>query len=91
MSLLDTASARITLTQGAKPQVTESLEQTIRYQKNEKAALEKENALFGITEEETKEITGEIETNESELEALNVRWKQEVELVDQIKALQKGN
>ncbi|WP_425666799.1 type VI secretion system ATPase TssH [Vibrio tubiashii] len=88
ISLLDTASARIALTQGAKPEVIESLEQTIRYQKNEKAALEKENALFGIAEEEIKEITGEIETNESELEALNVRWKQEVELVDQIKALQ---
>ncbi|KLN65817.1 type VI secretion system ATPase TssH [Vibrio sp. VPAP30] len=88
ISLLDTASARIALTQGAKPEVIETLEQTIRYQNNEKAALEKENALFGIAEEEIAEITTEIEANETELQALNSRWAQEVELVDQIKALQ---
>jgi len=88
ISLLDTASARIALTQGAKPEVIETLEQTIRYQNNEKAALEKENALFGIAEEEIAEITAEIEANETKLQALNNRWAQEVELVDQIKALQ---
>ena len=88
ISLLDTASARIALTQGAKPEVIESLEQTIRYQKNEKAALEKENALFGIAEEEIAEITSEIEANETHLAELNTRWQEEIKLVDQIKALQ---
>lgn len=88
ISLLDTASARIALTQGAKPEVIESLEQTIRYQKNEKAALEKENALFGIAEEEIAEITSEIEANETQLTELNTRWQEEIKLVDQIKALQ---
>ncbi|MCG9748992.1 type VI secretion system ATPase TssH [Vibrio brasiliensis] len=88
ISLLDTASARIALTQGAKPEVIESLEQTIRYQKNEKAALEKENALFGIAEQEIAEITSEIEANETHLAELNTRWQEEIKLVDQIKALQ---
>lgn len=88
ISLLDTASARIALTQGAKPEVIESLEQTIRYQKNEKAALEKENALFGIAKEEIAEITSEIEANETHLAELNTRWQEEIKLVDQIKALQ---
>jgi len=88
ISLLDTASARIALTQGAKPEVIESLEQTIRYQKNEKAALEKENALFGIAEQEIAEITSEIEANETQLTELNTRWQEEIKLVDQIKALQ---
>ncbi|WP_394125420.1 type VI secretion system ATPase TssH [Vibrio hepatarius] len=88
ISLLDTASARIALTQGAKPEVIESLEQTIRYQNNEKIALEKENALFGIAEEEIAELTETIKANEAELAALNTRWEQEVELVDKIKALQ---
>ncbi|KJY83406.1 ATPase AAA [Vibrio galatheae] len=88
ISLLDTASARIALTQGAKPEIIESLEQTIRYQNNEKAALEKENALFGIAEDEIKQITDEIRANEVELESLNVRWQKEIELVDQIKSLQ---
>jgi len=88
ISLLDTASARIALTQGAKPEVIESLEQTMRYQNNEKVALEKENALFGIAEEEIAELTETIKANEAELVALNTRWEQEVDLVDKIKALQ---
>ncbi|EGA70431.1 putative protein disaggregation chaperone [Vibrio sinaloensis DSM 21326] len=88
ISLLDTASARIALTQGAKPEVIESLEQTIRYQNNEKAALEKEHALFGIAEDEIAELTQDIASNEQELSDLNARWKQEVALVDQIKLLQ---
>lgn len=88
ISLLDTASARIALTQGAKPEVIESLEQTIRYQKNEKAALEKENALFGIAEEEIAQISQEIDENEAQLAALNTRWQEEIKLVDKIKALQ---
>ncbi|RTZ14500.1 type VI secretion system ATPase TssH [Vibrio aquaticus] len=90
ISLLDTASARIALTQGAKPEVIESLEQSIRYQNNEKAALEKENALFGIAEDEIAELTATIQSNELELEAFNKRWEQEVELVDKIKALQES-
>ncbi|NOH61455.1 type VI secretion system ATPase TssH [Vibrio sp. RE88] len=88
ISLLDTASARIALTQGAKPEVIEALEQTIRYQQNEKAALEKENALFGIAEDEIAELATEISENEKKLTDYQARWKQEVDFVDQIKALQ---
>lgn len=75
ISLLDTASARIALTQGSKPEVIETLEQTIRYQKNEKAALEKENALFGISEQEIQTLQQEIEANEAKLCDYQVRWK----------------
>ncbi|MCG9679049.1 type VI secretion system ATPase TssH [Vibrio sp. Isolate24] len=88
ISLLDTASARIALTQGAKPEVIEALEQTIRYQKNEKTALEKENALFGIAEDEIAELATEISDNEKKLEDYQTRWKQEIDLVEQIKELQ---
>ncbi|MBU2898823.1 type VI secretion system ATPase TssH [Vibrio hepatarius] len=88
ISLLDTASARIALTQGAKPEVIESLEQTIRYQHNEKSALEKENALFGGAEDEINQLTLQITTNEKKLTGLQSRWKQEVEIVDDIKQLQ---
>ncbi|NRF16647.1 type VI secretion system ATPase TssH [Vibrio coralliilyticus] len=88
ISLLDTASARIALTQGAKPEVIEALEQTIRYQQNEKSALEKENALFGIAEDEIAELTTEIAENEKKLTDYQARWKQEVDLVDEIKTLQ---
>ncbi|WP_367986510.1 type VI secretion system ATPase TssH [Vibrio sp. NTOU-M3] len=88
ISLLDTASARIALTQGSKPEVIETLEQTIRYQKNEKAALEKENALFGISEQEIQTLQQEIEANEAKLCDYQVRWKKEVDLVEAIKLLQ---
>jgi len=88
ISLLDTASARIALTQGAKPEVLETLEQTIRYQENEKAALEKEDALFSNSAEEIKELAEEIDANQKSLEAYYERWEKEVELVDQIKEVQ---
>ena len=88
ISLLDTASARIALTQGAKPEVLETLEQTIRYQENEKSALEKEDALFSNSAELIKELTQSIEENQQALAAYYTRWEKEIELVDQIKAVQ---
>ncbi|MGF1722354.1 type VI secretion system ATPase TssH [Vibrio kyushuensis] len=88
ISLLDTASARIALTQGAKPEVIESLEQTIKYQSNEKAALEKEQALFGNSEEAIVEIGKLIVENEQSLAAYQERWEKEVVLVDQVKLVQ---
>lgn len=88
ISLLDTASARIALTQGAKPEVIESLEQTLRYQENEKAALEKEEALFANSAEAITEISQEIDQNTDKLAAYKVRWEKEVDLVDQVKVVQ---
>ncbi|MDA0154651.1 type VI secretion system ATPase TssH [Vibrio sp. Makdt] len=88
ISLLDTASARIALTQGAKPEVLETLEQTIRYQENEKSALEKEDALFSNSAELIKELTQSIEENQQALAAYYTRWEKEIELVDQIKTVQ---
>ncbi|WP_454441400.1 type VI secretion system ATPase TssH [Vibrio bathopelagicus] len=88
ISLLDTASARIALTQGAKPEVLETLEQTIRYQENEKSALEKEDALFSNSAKLIKELTLSIEENQKALAAYYTRWEKEIELVDQIKSVQ---
>ncbi|MEZ9019074.1 type VI secretion system ATPase TssH [Vibrio lentus] len=88
ISLLDTASARIALTQGAKPEVLETLEQTIRYQENEKSALEKEDALFSNSAELIKELTLSIEEKQKALAAYYTRWEKEIELVDQVKSVQ---
>ncbi|WP_029789747.1 type VI secretion system ATPase TssH [Vibrio harveyi] len=90
ISLLDTASARIALTQGAKPEVIEALEQTIRYQQNEQSALEKEFDLFGTGAEEIAELKQDIATNQSQLADYQTRWEQEITLVDEIKALQQS-
>ncbi|WP_299690946.1 type VI secretion system ATPase TssH [uncultured Vibrio sp.] len=88
ISLLDTASARIALTQGAKPEILETLEQTIRYQENEKSALEKEDALFSNSAELIKELTKSIDENQQALAAYYIRWEKEMALVEQIKAVQ---
>ncbi|MDA0149657.1 type VI secretion system ATPase TssH [Vibrio sp. LaRot3] len=88
ISLLDTASARIALTQGAKPEVIESLEQTVRYLNNELNALEKEQELFGTQEQQIIDIKQEIEQSQTRLQTYQARWQQEVELVEQIKARQ---
>jgi len=88
ISLLDTASARIALAQGAKPEVIETLEQTIRYQKNEKVALQREDALFSNSADMIAELTTTIDENEQSLCEYLKRWEIEVELVDQIKLLQ---
>lgn len=90
ISLLDTASARIALTQGAKPEVIEALEQTIRYQQNEQSALEKEFDLFGTGAEEIAELKQDIATNQSQLADYQTRWEQEITLVDEVKALQQS-
>lgn len=90
ISLLDTASARIALTQGAKPEVIETLEQTLRYQENEKAALEKEEAMFGNRAELIEEITNSIASNTESLAAYQERWEKEIELVEQVKEVQQA-
>ncbi|EMB9227338.1 type VI secretion system ATPase TssH [Vibrio harveyi] len=90
ISLLDTASARIALTQGAKPEVIEALEQTIRYQQNEQSALEREFDLFGTGAEEITELKQEITTNQSQLADYQTRWEQEITLVDEVKGLQQS-
>ena len=70
------------------PEIIEALEQTIRYQKNEKSALEKENALFATSEDEIEQLASQITDNEKKLSDYQSRWEQEVELVDE--AFKKG-
>lgn len=89
ISLLDTSSARIALTQGAKPEVIEELEQRISYMENEIEVMTRENALFEHTDHEVDQVNAELEKAQGELEALNTRWQKEMSLVEEIKDLQK--
>lgn len=90
ISLLDTASARIALTQGAKPEVIESLEQKLRYEQNERAALEKEQALFGQRDDAIQLLDESILQHQSQLADYQDQWQQEIQLVDKIKQLQES-
>lgn len=87
ISLLDTACARIALTQGAKPESIEQLEQQIRYMNNELSALESEQAVFSSGSDVIGELKVKIESQSGELDALNQRWEQEQALVDQVRDL----
>ncbi|MEH6578000.1 MAG: type VI secretion system ATPase TssH [Amphritea sp.] len=87
ISLLDTACARIALTQGAKPEAVEQLEQNIRYLNSELAALETEQAVFTEGAESISEIKDRIQLLDDELVTLNQRWEQEQALVESVRGL----
>ncbi|GAA3924047.1 type VI secretion system ATPase TssH [Litoribacillus peritrichatus] len=88
ISLLDTACARIALTQGAKPEVIEALGQKIRYLENELATLEQENAQFSHADPDIAELKELLEQETERKAALDERWEEEIKLVDQIKETQ---
>ncbi|KDN27491.1 ATPase AAA [Vibrio fortis] len=87
ISLLDTACARIALTQGAKPECIESLEQNISYLESERSALEAEGAVFIDKAVDHEALNQKIDQQKSELNALNEQWEKERELVTSITAL----
>lgn len=87
ISLLDTACARIALTQGAKPECIESLEQNISYLESERSALEAEGAVFIDKAVDHEALNQKIEQQKSELNTLNEQWEKERELVETITKL----
>lgn len=87
ISLLDTACARIALTQGAKPESIEGLEQNIRYLESELNALEAEGTVFIEKAGDHHALKARIESSKSDLEALNSQWDKERELVSEITSL----
>ena len=84
ISLLDTASARIALTQGAKPEALEQLQQKISYMNSELQALQTEQAVFGSDGEIIAEMQQRISLLDIELVALEQRWQDEQHLVTQL-------
>lgn len=88
ISLLDTSCARIALTQGAKPEEIESLEQSLLYKNNELEVMQKENAMFDNADYELDKLKAAIEKDQQQLDDLNQRWQQELDLVQQVIALQ---
>ncbi len=87
ISLLDTACARIALTQGAKPESIESLEQNIRYLESELNALEAEGTVFIEKAGDHQALKDKIVNSKSDLESLNSQWDKERELVSEITSL----
>ncbi|EOG7787898.1 type VI secretion system ATPase TssH [Vibrio fluvialis] len=87
ISLLDTACARIALTQGAKPEQIESLEQQLRYLNCELEALENEDTVLVGSAVDRQSIKDTVARKQAELLTLTERWEQEKALVAEIKQL----
>ncbi|EKO3955390.1 type VI secretion system ATPase TssH [Vibrio fluvialis] len=87
ISLLDTACARIALTQGAKPEQIESLEQQLRYLNRELEALENEDTVLVGSAVDRQSIKDTVARKQAELLTLTERWEQEKALVAEIKQL----
>ena len=87
ISLLDTACARIALTQGSKPERIEYLEQQIRYLNSELDAFAVEDAVLTASAQDRQALKDSIVEKQTELDALNARWEQEKTLVSSITEL----
>ncbi|EMW7169625.1 type VI secretion system ATPase TssH [Vibrio fluvialis] len=87
ISLLDTACARIALTQGAKPEQIESLEQQLRYLNSELEALENEDTVLVGSAVDRQSIKDTVVRKQAELLTLTERWDLEKALVAEIKQL----
>lgn len=87
ISLLDTACARIALTQGAKPEQIESLEQQLRYLNSELEALENEDTVLVGSAVDRQSIKDTVARKQAELLTLTERWEQGKALVADIKQL----
>ena len=88
ISLLDTSCARIALTQGAKPESIESLEQTLLYSQNELEVMQRESSIFDNVSFEISELEQKIADTETQLADLNIRWQTELTLVQSVIELQ---
>lgn len=87
VSVIDTACAKINLSQNATPPKIEDLQRTIDLLQVEKESLAKESVGSVDHSDRLKEIDAQVELNNAELGTLTKRWDQEKELVGRISEL----
>jgi type VI secretion system protein VasG len=87
VSLLDTACARVAISQSAKPAAIEDAEVAIAALESEKQSLDRERDLGTANEARISEIEGELANRRDKLAALEADWKREKGLVEEIIAL----
>ncbi|WP_299490748.1 type VI secretion system ATPase TssH [uncultured Shewanella sp.] len=88
ISLLDTACARIALSQVAEPHQIESEKVHLSQLQTELIALEGEVALGNDHQNRIQQIEKEIKYSNNELTTLNTRWQEEKKLTDELLALE---
>jgi type VI secretion system protein VasG len=87
VSLLDTASARVAVSQSATPAAIEDTRALILAREKEKAGLLAERDLGIADEQRITEIDAEIEGLQEKLARLESDWREERGLVEQIRSL----
>jgi len=89
VSLLDTACARVSLSQSATPESIENTRRNITQAKTTIKSLTREQATLGDHQETIDELTAEQETLSQLLITQEAQWKKELDIVANIHALQK--
>jgi len=87
VSLLDTASARVAISQSATPAMIEDARVAIAARESEKAALVSDGDLGTASSERLGEIDSEILVLKDKLAALQIEWDTEQKLVTEIRSL----
>jgi len=87
VSLLDTACARVAISQTATPAAVEDTRELIAAREKEMASLERERDIGTADEDRIKDVTADIAAAKSRLEALETEWKAELAKVEEIKSL----
>lgn len=91
ISLLDTACARVALSQHAQPQAIEQLSAQLDVLKTEYHYLVREQQLGAVVEQRLTEVQTQIQTFEREMTALQVRSSHEKQLVREVMPQAEGN
>ena len=88
VSLLDTACARVALSQSATPAAIENTQRRISQTDTNITSLERENATLGNCDLRIAELKEEKSRLQAELESQHNQWVEEKEKVEQIQQLQ---
>ena len=88
VSLLDTACARVALSQSATPAAIEDTQRRITQAETNITSLERENATLGNCDDRIAALKEEKTTLEAELETQQAQWQKEKEKVSRINELQ---
>ncbi|MGM8225572.1 type VI secretion system ATPase TssH [Cellvibrio sp. ARAG 10.3] len=89
VSLLDTACARVALSQSATPAAIEDTRRRITQCEATIQSLGRENASLGNCEERIAQLIAEKESLQTQLQEQEVQWHKEADKVKEIHALQK--
>ena len=87
VSLLDTACARVAISQNAKPAAVEDAEVEIASLEAEKESLSRQRDLGAAREERIAEIDAELAERREKLAALKADWEHERALVEEVLSL----